>query len=311
MASKNKVQYVDITIPSKNFSKEDVMKMGVEHFREGMFQLEKGASNGYLHWQIRGCTKERKVLSKNRMMEVCSEKLAHWSPTVTKNKKDYNYVTKECTREEGPFELVPGECGYVPRHLRGLELRDWQKSIVESKNSFSDRYVDCLVDVTGCSGKSTVASWNQLHGTSIRLPSHTDSTKLLQSCHNQLSGKKLRQVDHVFVDLPRAMGKEKLAGLFSAIETIKGGYVYDERHTFKEWWFDSPVVWVFTNKLPDTDELSKDRWRFWRIEKNRLVPYVTEGYECKGNAFPDEGTVDNHPYNEEVPKGKEGWYTED
>jgi hypothetical protein len=70
------------------------------------------------------------------------------------------------------------------------------------------------------------------------------------------------------------MSKENLGGLFSAIETIKDGYVYDERNHFKEWWFDSPNIWVFTNSVPETDYLSKDRWVYWEV--NNLTKKLTK-----------------------------------
>jgi len=118
----------------------------------------------------------------------------------------------------------------------------------------------------------------------IKLPAHNDGVKLVQSACNQLMSRDIRSPTHVFVDLPRAMGKEKLGGLFGAIEQIKNGHVYDERNHYEEYWFDSPRVWVFTNDEPDLSWLSADRWRLWEIdEKKELVPYVATGRR-KGRA---------------------------
>ena len=114
-----------------------------------------------------------------------------------------------------------------------------------------------------------------LHMKALKLPCHNDGIKLIQSTCNMLMAREWRDPTHVFVDMPRAMGKEKLGGLYTAIEEIKGGYVYDERNHFVEWWYDSPRVWVFTNQKPDFSYLSKDRWCLWEInEKDELVPFT-------------------------------------
>lgn len=69
------------------------------------------------------------------------------------------------------------------------------------------------------------------------------------------------------IDLPRAMKKTNMVGLFSAIEEIKSGYAYDDRYKFVEKFFDCPNIWVFTNYIPDSEYLSADRWKIWQINK--------------------------------------------
>jgi len=53
--------------------------------------------------------------------------------------------------------------------------------------------------------------------------------------------------------------------LWSAIETVKDGYCFDTRYSFKETYFDPPRFIIFTNKCPDMDMLSGDRWKLWQI----------------------------------------------
>jgi len=80
-----------------------------------------------------------------------------------------------------------------------------------------------------------------------------------------------------FIDLPRAIRKDKLSGLFSGIETIKGGFAYDPRYEFKSEDFDSPYICVFSNIVPDLSMLSLDRWNIWTInDKHELVKFTTE-----------------------------------
>jgi hypothetical protein len=53
---------------------------------------------------------------------------------------------------------------------------------------------------------------------------------------------------------------------YSAVETIKDGYAYDDRYSFKEKVFDCPNIWIFCNVLPDLNLLSMDRWKIWDID---------------------------------------------
>lgn len=78
------------------------------------------------------------------------------------------------------------------------------------------------------------------------------------------------------VDMPRAMPKGKMMEFFSAIESIKSGFAYDDRNTYRQRLFNPPRVIVFTNTKPDTSMLSADMWKFWSVDaKFRLVETPT------------------------------------
>lgn len=78
----------------------------------------------------------------------------------------------------------------------------------------------------------------------------------------------------VVIDMPRSIPKNDLAPLYAAIESIKSGYIIDSRFKATEVRIPSPHVWVFTNMLPDLNYLSLDRWKIWRINKDKdLEPY--------------------------------------
>ena len=82
------------------------------------------------------------------------------------------------------------------------------------------------------------------------------------------------------IDLPRAVSKERLHNMYAAIETIKGGYAFDDRYKFQDRYFDCPNIFVFTNFLPDEEFLSKDRWRYWAIENLQLTKYTSKAPGC-------------------------------
>ena len=63
--------------------------------------------------------------------------------------------------------------------------------------------------------------------------------------------------------------------MFSGIEQLKNGYLFDDRYSFKRKFIDSPAVWVFVNKLPDPKYLSPDRWKYYTINCNKeLKKYI-------------------------------------
>ena len=110
----------------------------------------------------------------------------------------------------------------------------------------------------------------------MNLPPVNDSEKLIYSVCDILTAKQERDPKIVFVDMPRAMDKQKLGGMYTAIEQIKKGKVYDLRYTYKEWWFNAPQVWVFGNMEPDLRlVMSMDRWKIWTInEEMELMPHT-------------------------------------
>jgi len=165
--------------------------------------------------------------------------------------------------------------GYIPRQFANLRLYPWQQDVLNTGNQFNDRVVDCIIDQDGCIGKSTLAGYASLNGLAIDLPSQNEGLKLIQSACNILSGKQSHKPKIIFFDMPRAQNKHALSELYSAIEELKKGRVYDFRHKYTEWWFDSPRIWVFTNAEPQTKLLSPDRWRFWKVVDNKLVSYYS------------------------------------
>lgn len=233
------------------------------------FQLEKGHETGYVHWQGRmSLWKVKRKCELMRLMDGMDMPIPNYlEPTTTKeHKKEAFYCLKEDTRVDGPW-TDQKSVAYIPIQYRDIELYPYQQQIVESRLEFDFRKVDCVVDTTGNLGKSTLASIADLKFKCIDLPPVSDGEKVIQSLCDILIAKQERKPGIVFFDMPRAMNKDKLHSMYAAIEQIKKGKVWDMRNHYKEWWFDSPRVWVFTNAIPDSQYLSMDRWRFWEIDQ--------------------------------------------
>lgn len=278
MTDTNKILAVwDFTLSKLDREIEDIRPELNSLFKKWVCQEEKGDS-GYLHFQGRGSLWKRRrlneVLSIIKMSEI---KELHISPTVTENMVgEPFYCLKADTRVAGPFRQDDPEARYIPRQYRGMldSLYPYQQKIFDSATDFDSRSINFIYDPCGAKGKSTIASLCALYGRGIQIPAVNDAEKLIASVCDILRSKDDRTPGVIFVDMPRAMDKRHLSGVYTAIEEIKKGFVYDLRYSYKEWWFDSPAVWVFANIPPDLSLLSRDRWRLWTISEDKdLDPY--------------------------------------
>lgn len=218
------------------------------------FQLEVGEKTGYKHWQGRVS-----LIVKKRLPEL--KWGIHWSITSNKNKNNWDYVSKEHTRIEGPYRW---DDVYVPRQIRDVyELFDWQKKVIEMSAKWEPRKVNVIIDRDGCKGKSTLVGKMCCELKCARsvppLSNYKEIMRLvmcmpISKCY--------------LIDQPRALDKQKQEEFYSAIEKIKDGHVWDDRYKYVEKWFDSPTVWVFTNVPPNPRLLSRDRWVLWTIDED-------------------------------------------
>lgn len=273
----------DFRMNSEGLSQDKLrsaLKQLAKHF---IFQEEKGHETGYLHYQGRlSLIKKARKHEALKLFESLGVPAPNFfEPTVGAPKSfDYNcYAGKADSRVNGPWTDKDAEAAYIPRQYRNKldKLYPFQKIIFDSAKEFEDRIINLIFCPDGNKGKSTIASLCELFAKGIDLPPVNDADRLIQSCCDICIAKQVRDPSPIFVDLPRAMNKDRLNGIYTAIEQIKKGKLYDLRYTYKEWWIDSPQIWVFSNIRPDLSMLSKDRWKVWSIDENKeLVPYVGE-----------------------------------
>lgn len=244
---------------------DNIIKILNVHAKKWVFQLEKG-KEGYEHYQGR-----ISLLIKKRQSELINMNIlptaTHWSRTQNIC-KGFDYVMKDDTRILGPWKDTD-KPRYIPRQYRGKmdTLRPFQKQIIDSAKIFDERKINIIVSYSGNIGKTVISSLCELYLNGIDLPPCNDAEKLIQSCCNICMKKNMRNPSPIFIDLPRSFNQEKMNGIFTAIEQIKKGKLYDTRYNYTEYWIDSPQIWVFTNEYPDLDYLSKDRWNIWEVDK--------------------------------------------
>lgn len=230
------------------------------------FQKERG-DTGYIHWQGRlSLIKKRRPAELITLLTTTARKVPNYiEPTSNPEFRtgDAFYCLKEDTRIEGPW-TDKDKPAYIPRQIREVkQLYPWQKAIVDSAKIWDTRHINLVYCPTGNKGKTTLVGWCRAYNLARVLPSVNESKDMLRMvCDMPTSNMYL-------FDMPRSMNKDRLYGFYSAIETIKDGYAYDDRYAFKEKVFDCPQIWIFSNTLPDFNMLSNDRWQIWEINNEK------------------------------------------
>lgn len=264
--TKSGVCVYDLTIPCNKVSFDDLLGFMKSECKMWAFQKEKGEETEYLHYQCRVSLKVKKRVS--TMVKLVNEKIpgSHVSPTSTQNSGNQFYVLKDETRVDGPWTDQDVE---MPINLRKTpEWYPWQQRIIDGLSTYEERVINVIIDTVGCQGKSLLANWLAVRKRACKIPPYNDHKDIMRMVMNHPT------VSCYFVDIPRAVDQKCMHNFYGALEEIKNGHAYDERYRWKEKWFDPPQVWVFTNTWPNDDWLSKDRWRFWRIEKRELIRIV-------------------------------------
>lgn len=228
------------------------------------FQVEKGDKTGYLHYQGR-CSLKVKARPPQCKSQMGFESV-HLSITSNANKTNEFYVLKEDTRVNGPYtDRDP----YVPRHIRDITLKAWQQTIVDSAKIFDDRRINILIDEFGNIGKSVVRTYIGVHKIGRPIPpfnDYKDINRCVMDCV---------KMPLYIIDIPKAIKKSYLSQLYAGIESVKDGYVFDDRYNFRDEYFDPPQIWVFTNTRPDESWLTQDRWKFWVVgNSDQLIEHI-------------------------------------
>lgn len=221
-----------------------------------VFQYEE-TKEGKKHYQGRLCVvKKASIPQLVKLAEGGPIAGCHWSPTSDGATNNFNYVMKLQSRIAGPWCDVAIET--LPPDLEGIVLYPWQatiKKICETEKY--QRTVHVLYDDEGCKGKSTLARLADYEGWAGWIPAYEEVKDMLQAVYG--TGAKQAYI----IDMPRGHSSKKM---WMGVEQIKNGTIIDARHKFKKLRIPIPVVWVFTNKLPDLSKLSTDRWKLWNIE---------------------------------------------
>jgi len=185
------------------------------------FQLEKGEQNGYLHYQ--GRISLIKKSSKQALLKLFLDipQPNYLEPTVSKESlKEAFYCLKEATKVKGPWKDSDPDI-YIPSQYRLTELRPYQLNILND-NYHNDRTINFIYDPQGNKGKTTICAIASITKGYIYLPFINDYEDLMATmlceCYEIT-----RSTTAVMLDMPRALGKERINQIYAGLETIKGG----------------------------------------------------------------------------------------
>ena len=276
------------------WTSDDMIKVFNSLCKDWTFNLEKGEETGYMHFQC--SIRLRKRTTKNALLKLFTSLMQcetcdapqYIAPCVKGvHSTAFNFNCYAAKAQTAVASYNSKDCvNYVPKFIpdqfKGFidNLRPYQKYIFDSPKiarEIDPRYrnIFYVYQPEGDIGKSITASLCALYGNGVILPPLNDSEKIIQLLCNICIDRDLRSPNPLILDLPKSNEQSKLPGLYSAIEQIKNGYLCDTRHHYKDWWINSPIIWVFSNELPDRRYLSGDRWKIFEINETfELIPYV-------------------------------------
>lgn len=243
-------------------------------FKKYVFQLERGEKTERLHYQFRGSLKKKTTLRNMIHLTHNCFPSAHVSITSKHCIGDFSYVSKSETRVDGPWgNAVPKEIKeeqatgyYVPsRFLKAPVWNEFQRDVLNIVTQPpDDRKVICIYGA-GCQGKSFLALFLHAHKKALYVPQFETAKELMRMCYG------LPKRGIYFIDLPRATSQNGEHALYSGIEQLKNGYIYEDRYNYKSTLIEPPHVVVFSNKKPNTELLSADRWTILKLKDKKLI----------------------------------------
>lgn len=271
--------------------------------KKWVFQKERGEKDGYLHYggRLSLYKKKRKHELEGMLRGIKGFPFPDWlmQTTVTEHRKTAFYHMKEDTRVEGPWSDKDEEEYLAPEYYAPEAWYPFQQQIIDSIEIRDRRTINMVLDSRGNHGRTHFAMNLECRKMALVLPSLQDHKEICECVCDELMASEERDPKCVIMDLPRAMSKKALAGVFTALENIKNGKVVDRRYTYRKWFFRPPQVWVFSNRAPNLAYMSRDRWKLWRItDEYALEPVDYEtgetefNFEDNDEAIDTEGAVD-------------------
>lgn len=227
-----------------------------------IIQGERGASGNYhLQGYVRTEDKVRARTFEKRLIPP------DWCTTIgvkpcsaAGRKALKHYCMKADTRVLAPVGKRPIYLGQDLECMR--KPFKWQAHILNLiKKPPNDRKIVWICNEDGCAGKSVLMKYCHYHRLAKRVPLGTAS-------QIKASVIAMGPSRAYFVDLPRVRGsQERQAELFSALESLKGGFIVSAMYgKTEELLMLPPHLIILSNELPDLRLASMDRWEILMLK---------------------------------------------
>lgn len=205
---------------------------GAIFLKKAMRWTEFGLSDK-IHWE--------KIKNDNQAIEYCQKDY--------KEGKTKNIYLKNITVKK-PLKLI------TPN-------RDYQKKILDIiKEEPDERAVYWFYDPVGNVGKSQFSKYLAVKHNALYID---EGKKCDIAFYFKQHIEKGLEPEIVIFDIPR---DNKNVVSYKSIEAIKSGMMFSNKYESGSIIFNSPHIFIFSNYLPDTEKLSLDRWRIFKIDKD-------------------------------------------
>lgn len=270
--TESQVTGYDVTVSTENITQPELCQKLNEWCKKWVFQRERSESSSYEHFKCRVHLIKKKRVSEVKKLRASGTFIdGHWSITLSTvhNGAKFNYAMKAKNRLEGPWtdedSVVPPPLTRQLTNFMKLKMYPWQMQLKEMISQYDERSIKLIYDVYGNAGKSVFCEYLEYHNLARELPPLQSLQNIMTVCM------RVPKCDCYVVNMPRGMKKDKLAELYSGLECLKNGKMYDVRYSYKRRRIDRPQIVVFTNTLPDWSLIGIDRWEVWEMQPDKSL----------------------------------------
>ncbi|ANC51526.1 replication associated protein [Sheep faeces associated smacovirus 3] len=192
-------------------------------------------------------------------------------------------TTMETEYEKKDGHFVSYEDSPDVLRCRFGKLRDHQRRVVKLLEKQSDRGILCWYDETGSIGKSFTCRHLVERRRAYYVPPTVDNVK--QIIQWVCSGYQRQR--YLIIDIPRSAEWNK--SLYTGLEAIKDGLIYDTRYSAKLRDIWGVKILVLTNSLPNLDALSQDRWMIINRDGKDVTEWARIESKKRAKKKADEG----------------------
>lgn len=195
--------------------------------------------------------------SKKRPFGIFKNGTIHWEKAKGSRQQNYAYCTKEGNRV-----WVNGEPEAQPTIIS--QLRPWQRHVRDICAQFApdERAIYWFWEPTGGFGKSAMCKYLVKHHRAMVISGKAADMKHgIVSLHAETG----RYPRVLILDIPRSVDMRYFS--YTGIEEIKNGCFFSTKYESGMVLMPTPHIVIFSNRAPDLDEMSADRWRVTRLDE--------------------------------------------
>lgn len=155
------------------------------------------------------------------------------------------------------------------KYWENLKLKPFQQQIIEIVNKGPDRRTIYYIwEATGNVGKTTMAEYLHIYYGAIITGGSPSDMKYAVIRWKEITK---HYPPIIIVDVARNDRIERTS--YKALETIKNGLFFSGKYeSGMTHSVAKPIVLIFANVPPDISQFSSDRWKIFKIRKNKLYP---------------------------------------